>query len=164
VAKKFKMKHLIFIVALLISIYAFAEKKYHKFYYENGKIKAEGWYQNNKKVDYWKFYYNNGNIEKEGHFSNDQPVNYWYFYTENGTKKIEGHFVKGQKTNWWLFYDDMEKLNHKCQLKNNQKNGYCLMYKNEKIVSATKYKAGKKIKTWTNFKAFKSENNLFDLQ
>tara|TARA_R110002049_G_scaffold122465_2_gene277297 strand:+ start:7437 stop:7613 length:177 start_codon:yes stop_codon:yes gene_type:complete len=58
----------------------------------------------------------------------------------------------------------MEKANHKCQLENNQKNGYCLMYKNEKIVSAAKYKSEKKIKTWTNFKAFRKENNLLDLQ
>ena len=36
--------------------------------------------------------------------------------------------------------------------KNNQKNGYCLiMYKNEKLVSAAKYKSGKKIKTWKSF-------------
>ena len=91
------MKHKFLILLLLISINAFAEKKYHKSYYENGKIKAEGWYENNKKVDYWKFYYSNGNIEKEGHFSNDQPIKYWYFYTEKGTKKTEGNFITDKK-------------------------------------------------------------------
>lgn len=158
------MKHIVLFLFIFISMNTFDEEKYHKSYYQNGKIKAEGWLENNKKIDYWKFYYKNGTLEKEGHFSNNQPINYWYFYTENGTKKSEGHFINGQKTNWWLFYDAMEKVNHKCQLKNNQKNGYCLMYKNEKIVSAAKYKAGKKIKSWTNFKAFKKENNLLDLK
>ena len=128
------------------------------------RAKVGGWIKNNQKNGYWKFYYENGNVEKEGRYSTNKPIKYWYFYTQNGFKKSEGHFTKGNKANWWLFYDDMEKINHKCQLKNNQKNGYCLMYKNEKLVSAAKFKAGKKIKEWTNLKAFKKENNLLDLQ
>ena len=58
----------------------------------------------------------------------------------------------------------MEKINHKCQLKDNHKNGYCLMYKNEKLIAASKYKAGKKLKEWTDFLSFKKENNLSDLR
>jgi len=58
----------------------------------------------------------------------------------------------------------MEKINHKCQLEDNQKNGYCLMYKNEKLVAASKYKAGKKLKEWTTFASFRKENKLSDLQ
>jgi len=58
----------------------------------------------------------------------------------------------------------MEVINHKCQLKNNQKNGYCLRYQNKKIVKAEKYKAGKKIKEWTDLKSFKKDNKLSDLQ
>ena len=38
------------------------------------------------------------------------------------------------------------------------------MYKNEKLVSASKFKAGKKIKEWTDLKSFKEENNLSDLK
>ena len=76
----------------------------------------------------------------------------------------EGHFKNGKKANWWLFYDTLEKVNHKCQLKDNQKNGYCLMYHDEKLVSASKYKAGKKLKEWTTFASFKKENNLSDLK
>ncbi|MFV9550010.1 hypothetical protein [Algibacter sp. PT7-4] len=58
----------------------------------------------------------------------------------------------------------MQKVQHKCQLKDNKKNGYCLLYKNEKLVSASKYKAGKKIKEWTTFTSFKKENKLSDLK
>ena len=72
--------------------------------------------------------------------------------------------IKEKKINWWLFYDEQERINHKCQLKNNQKNGFCLMYKNEKLISAVKYKAGRKIKEWTDLKSFKEENSLSNLK
>ena len=155
---------ILFIFLFCFSTSLFSQKEYHKEYYKNGQLKEEGWLLNNDKIDYWKFYYKNGNLKKEGHFSTNKPIKYWYFYTEKGIKKSEGHFVKGQKTNWWLFYDASEKINHKCQMKHNQKNGYCLMYKDEKLISAAKFKAGKKIKEWADLKAFKKENNLLDLQ
>ena len=158
------MKNNLIIILVLISLSVSAQKTYQKTYFDNGNLKSEGWQKNNQKNDYWKFYYENGNIKKEGRFSKDKPIKYWYFYTKKGIKKSAGHFLNGEKSNWWLFYDDLEKVNHKCQLKHNVKNGYCLMYKNEKLVSAAKFKAGKKIKEWTDLKAFKKENNLLDLQ
>ena len=77
---------------------------------------------------------------------------------------MEGSYVNGKKSNWWLFYDSNEKVNHRCQLKNNQKNGFCLMYTNEKLTSAVKFSNGKKIKEWTDLASFKKENNLNDLK
>ena len=50
------------------------------------------------------------------------------------------------------------------QLKNNQKNGYCLLYKKQKLVKAVKFKNGKKIKEWSDFSSFKEENSLNDLK
>ena len=158
------MKNLIFIIVLFISLYAFAEKEYQRAYYENGNIQSEGWTENNQKIKFWKFYYENGSLKKIGHFSADKEIKYWKFYTKSGYLEKEGHFKNGKKQNWWLFYDTMEKLNHKCQLKNNQKNGYCLMYKNEKLVAASRYKAGKKLKEWTTFASFNKENKLSDLK
>ena len=69
-----------------------------------------------------------------------------------------------KKNAWWIFYDNMERVILKCQFKNNIKNGYCLTYKNEKLVLTSKYISGKKTKEWTSIKAFKKENNLLDLQ
>jgi antitoxin component YwqK of YwqJK toxin-antitoxin module len=133
----------------------FGQKAYQKTYFENGKIKAEGWIENTRKIAYWKFYYENGNLKKEGRFIEDKQTKYWYYYRIDGTKEMEGHFIKSTKNKWWLFYDTMEKVRHKCQMKNNQKNGYCFLYKNKKIVSAKKYKEGKQIKEWTDYNSFK---------
>ena len=81
-----------------------------------------------------------------------------------GLLQKEGHYIEGEKINWWLFYDSKEQINHKCQLKNNIKSGYCLMYKNNKLTSAAKFSAGKKIKEWTDLASFKKENKLSDLK
>jgi antitoxin component YwqK of YwqJK toxin-antitoxin module len=140
------------------------EKAYSKNYYANGKIKAEGWIIDSKKDGYWKFYYRNGQVQKEGHLSKDKREKYWYFYRDNGILESEGHYDNDNKTKWWKYYDFSEKVNHKCQLENGKKNGYCLIYINDKIVKAAKFKHGKKIKEWTDFKSFKKDNKLSDLQ
>jgi hypothetical protein len=38
------------------------------------------------------------------------------------------------------------------------------MYKNEELVSASKYLKGKKLKVWTDLKSFKKDNKLSDLK
>ncbi|WP_235869082.1 toxin-antitoxin system YwqK family antitoxin [Polaribacter aquimarinus] len=153
---------LFFIIFFNFNIYS--QKKYYKEFYKNGQIKEEGWLLNENKTEYWKFYYQNGNIKKEGHFKNNLEIKYWYFYRRNSGIEKEGHFKEGRKSNWWLFYDNKGVVNHKCQLKNNKKNGYCLIYNNSKLIKASKFKHGKKIKEWTDFSSFKDENNLNDLR
>ena len=38
------------------------------------------------------------------------------------------------------------------------------MYKNEELISASKYSKGKKLKEWTDLKSFKRDNKLSDLK
>lgn len=158
------MRLLLVLVTSLSLFFNVPKKEYQKNYFENGQLESEGWVINDKKTSYWKFYYENGQTKSAGHYKNNLRTKYWRFYRENGTKASEGHFIEDKKCNWWLFYDDMDKINHKCQLKNNQKNGYCLMYENEKLVAAVKYSEGKKIKTWTDYRSFRKENSLKDLR
>ena len=157
-------KVFLFFYLILISYTTFAQKKYHKEYYQNGQIKEEGWVLNDQKTAFWRFYYKSGILKKEGHFTANLKTNYWCFYSKNSSKEKEGHFKKGSKNNWWLFYDDNGFVNQKCQLKNNKKNGYCLTYEKKKLLKASKYKNGKKIKEWTDFSSFKNENSLNDLR
>lgn len=158
------LRSLFLVILLSISSSIFCQKKYHKEYFENGKMKAEGWLKDNKKHGYWTFYHQNGNKKKEGHYKNDLAIKYWYFYRKNALKEKEGHYKNGKQQKWWLYYDTNGNINHKCQLKNNKKNGYCLVYDRQKLVKASKYKSGKKIKEWTDFSSFRRENNLSDLK
>lgn len=158
------MKNTFFVFTFLLCSFCInAQKKYHKSYYKNGQLKEEGWIVDSKKNGYWKFYFSNGVIQKEGHFLNNLKTKYWYFYRKNSTKEKEGHFKNDKKNSWWLFYTKNGEVNHKCQLKNNHKNGFCFRYHLKELISAEKYKKGKKIKEWTDLKTFKEENNLFDL-
>ncbi len=137
---------------------------YHKEYYETGRKKAEGWLRKGAREGYWRLYHENGRLAEKGHYQNGNRVAYWYFYTDKGRPQQEGHFKKGKMADWWLFYDSSGKVNHKCQLNEGIRNGYCLQYLNEKLTSAEKYKNGKKVKKWTSFSSFRRENKLSDLK
>ncbi len=154
---------------LLILLLPFAEdsdalKLYQRDYYQNGKLKSEGWLRMGEKSDYWKYYHPNGAIAQKGHYKNNQRADYWYFYEEDGKISSEGHYKNGKKADWWLFYDENGLVIHKCQLSDGKKDGYCLKYKDEKLRSAVKYSNGKRIKEWYTFSSFKKENKLSDLK
>lgn len=149
---------------LLMGSYLFSQKKYIKEYYNDGVLKEEGWSKNGIKTGYWTYYYKNKSVKKRGHFKNDLPIKYWYFYRKNGLLEKEGHFIAGIENNWWLYYDNDGNIDHKCQLTNNQKNGYCLLYKKNKLIKALRFSNNQKIKEWTDFTSFKKENSLNDLK
>lgn len=138
--------------------------EYHREYYKSGEVKSEGWIRNNYKTGYWRFYHSNGKLSEKGHFTKGKRSGYWYFYSATGGLREEGHFENNEKADWWLFYDALGNVNHKCQLSEGIKNGYCLMYKNDDIVKAEKYRNGKKIKSWSSFSSFRRENKLSDLR
>lgn len=140
------------------------DNTYEKSYHENGKLKSEGWLRFNVKTGYWKFYHENGRLSSQGHYEYDKKEKYWYYYSKNRIRVQEGHYTNGEKINWWLFYDKQGRINHKCQLSNGIKNGYCLRYLDSKLTSAEKYSNGKKIKEWDNFDDFKKENSVSDLK
>ncbi len=151
------IKKSLFILLFLLSFSVLkAQKTYSKIYYSNGQLKEEGWLTNKTKTDYWKFYYPNGNLKKEGHYQNGLSNKYWIFYTENNTKMEEGHFENGKMVGWWISYEN--DLFNKCQIVNNEKNGYCLVYQKEKLIKAEQYFEGEKINEWTSIFSFKKDN------
>ncbi|MFV0248315.1 MAG: toxin-antitoxin system YwqK family antitoxin [Tenacibaculum sp.] len=172
--KKNKPQHSVLFIAkkiLLIIVFflgmtdaLMAQKKYVKDYYLNGNLKEEGWLDGADKTAYWIYYYKNGVLKKKGHHKNNIPVKYWYFYYKNSKKQKEGHYINGKQSKWWLYYDNKGYINHKCQLKDNKKNGYCLIYDKNQLIKVAKYKSDKKIKEWSSFSSFKKENNFEDLK
>ena len=119
---------------------------------------------NGQKTGYWKYYHKNGKISEQGHYKYNKREKYWYFYGPDSIRIKEGNYLKGHMNSWWLFYDHKGKINHKCQLYRGKKNGYCLKYKNEELISAEKYQNGNKIKEWFSFTDFRRENKLSDLK
>tara|TARA_R110002074_G_scaffold399036_1_gene591662 strand:- start:11642 stop:12139 length:498 start_codon:yes stop_codon:yes gene_type:complete len=164
-----KMKLLKFVYAILISFILLAftgseDKRYERTYFEDGTLASEGWLRFNVKSDYWSFYHPNGKIAEKGFFEYGKKEKYWFFYDENRIRTKEGKYLKNEQIGWWLFYDKKGRINHKCQLTKGVKDGYCLKYKDSKLISAEKYSKGAKINEWSTFKDFTHENSLSDLK
>ncbi len=159
------MKYTIYIVISLLffSFQTSVEKEYHKEYYNDGSIKSEGWKIANQKTGYWYTYHTNGNVLEQGHYRNNKRQGYWYFYSLENKLIKEGHFINNKAEKWWIIYDiaDGNKKNQtirKYQYRNNKKNGYCLLYKNDKLFKAEKYVDDRKTGEWTDVFSFKKDN------
>lgn len=158
------MKLPLILLLLLLGFTRPVERVYKRTYHKNGKLASEGWLLSNEKYGYWIFYHDNGELSSKGNFDDDKRAGYWYFYRENALPLQEGHFDNNHKIAWWLFYDSKGRIDHKCQLSKDVKNGFCLKYKNEKLIFVEKYANGKKIKEWTSFSDFQKENSISDLK
>ena len=69
------------------------KKSYQKNYYENGKIKSEGWLYNNLKNGFWRFYKNN-QLVLEGKYLNNKKKGTWKIYDETGKIKQIAQYGK----------------------------------------------------------------------
>ena len=89
------MKSILYVFIFLLPLIASANSEaiYHKEYYGNNVLKAEGWLKDGEKVKYWKFYRPNGKIKSEGHYTAGKKSMYWFFYQANGEKLKEGSFT-----------------------------------------------------------------------
>lgn len=131
---------------------------YSKEYYSNGQIKAEGWLSGTQKTKYWIFYHENGATASEGHFNNDHKTDYWHYYNKQGKLIKEGHYDKGIAQNWWIFYDIARLETRKIQYKDNQKNGFCLVYENKKLTKVEKYVEDQYKGEWDSVRTFRRDN------
>ena len=52
------------------------------------------------------YFYENGQVQQEGYFENGKLDGYWVSYNEDGTKNAMGEYSKGVKTGKWLFWND----------------------------------------------------------
>ncbi len=135
-----------------------ADKMYSKQYDGQGSLQAEGWIQNDVKVNYWYYYHSNGKVASEGHYENNNKSGYWQFYNKEGKVVKEGHYNQGIAENWWIFYDLATNTKQKIQYQNNQKNGFSLVYQGRKLQKVEKYVNDNHKGTWTDIRSFKRDN------
>ena len=75
-------KLLILLFSILFSFNSYGETKTD--YYENGQIKLEGNYKDNKRDGKWTYWYENGQIEQEGNYKDHKQDGKWTWWHENG--------------------------------------------------------------------------------
>ena len=130
---------------------------YHRAYYENGTLKAEGWMQASQKENYRYEYAPNGNLKAQGPYTKNIRNGYWYFLDQNKTVLSEGHYEAGKRTGWWTV-NSSDGSYQKIQYHNGNKEGVAIFYKKGTPYKAERYEAGKLKGTWTTLRAFKRDN------
>ncbi|MFD2826347.1 toxin-antitoxin system YwqK family antitoxin [Leeuwenhoekiella polynyae] len=132
-------------------------KIYIREFDANGNLIAEGWEKGSDKEAYWYYYYSSGVVKAKGEYYNDQKNGYWFYYDKTSRLLREGHYKQDQKVNWWIVYRS-ENQKEKIQYQNNVKEGYGLLYKNEKLIKANRYDQDKLSGSWTSISQFKKDN------
>ena len=99
----------------------------HVEYWNNGSIKVEGKYTNNKKDGLWKWYFNSNNkqIQKIGKYIIGKEQGEWIEYYLSGRPKEIINYKKSIKHGSYVFLDDYEQKTYleKGSYRNGLKNG-----------------------------------------
>jgi len=68
------------------------------------------------------YFYENGQVQQEGYFENGKLEGLWVSYNEAGDKIASGEYTAGVKTGKWFFWSQKEGKNSLCEVdfSNNQ--------------------------------------------
>ena len=68
------------------------------------------------------YFYENGQVQQEGYFENGKLEGIWVSYNETGDKIASGEYTAGVKTGKWFFWSQNEEKNSLCEVdfSNNQ--------------------------------------------
>jgi antitoxin component YwqK of YwqJK toxin-antitoxin module len=78
--------------------------------YEDGSVKAEGQYTDNRRTGIWRFYNVEGKVEQTGSFNNDRPDGIWKWYYENGALLREEEYFQGQRDGSFIEYSPVGEI------------------------------------------------------
>lgn len=82
-----------------------------KEYFEEGELRAEGVYNQGKRVGKWHFYHQNGSIEQEGNYNAEgNPEGQWKWYYANAKVLREESFRNGLSDGLYMEYDTTGKV------------------------------------------------------
>ncbi|WP_299062598.1 nicotinic acid mononucleotide adenyltransferase [uncultured Polaribacter sp.] len=93
------MKKAIFIAVLLISAIGFSQEiapKYEKsgdlvkatYYFDNGQVKAEGFFKDKKLTGIWKSFDKQGNKTQMAQYKDGKKVGKWFIWGKDSLKEI----------------------------------------------------------------------------
>ena len=87
-------KLLILLFSTLISFNSYGETSYS--YYENGQIKSEVIYKDNKRDGKWTKWYENGQKDTEGNYKDGKKDGKWVSWSKEGKKEKEEFYKNGE--------------------------------------------------------------------
>ena len=75
-----------------------------KSYYENGQVKKEANYKNDKLEGPYTLYHENGQVKEETNYKNREREGYYISYYQNGQIKNQGTYKYNRKKDMWIEY------------------------------------------------------------
>ncbi len=128
--------------------------------FPSGQKSAEGWMIGVKKMDYWYYFHKNGLIKSKGNYTDNLKNGYWFYYNSNGQIDKEGHFINDISSKWWI-YHKTNNIKEKCLFQKDGITRFCLVYNNDKLIKANKYRNDVFLNQWTSISSFKRDNPHF---
>lgn len=77
-----------------------------KNFFENGEVKSEGLFKNNRQVGEWKFFFNGGSPEQVGVFANGYFDGEWKWFYKNGKPLRIEEYVKGKREGKFMEFNE----------------------------------------------------------
>ena len=72
------------------------------YYYDNGELKSEGNYENNRQVGEWKYFFKGGNPEQIGNFNKGVLQGKWQWFYLDGKTLREENFDRGKREGLYI--------------------------------------------------------------
>jgi antitoxin component YwqK of YwqJK toxin-antitoxin module len=89
------MKKLLLIAVFLVSGVFYAQNEKPVLEQEGNLVKAT-------------YYYENGKVKQQGYFKDGKLEGQWKSFDQNGNKTAMGEYVNGEKTGKWFFWDNAQ--------------------------------------------------------
>ncbi|MEA1887334.1 MAG: hypothetical protein U9N72_09005 [Bacteroidota bacterium] len=94
-----------------------------KNFFENGKIREKGAYDNNRRTGNWTFYDEEGNIIQTGNYRNGRPEDLWNWYYPDGSILREEEYYQGNRDGKFVEYSRDGEIISEGQYLDGERNG-----------------------------------------
>jgi uncharacterized protein len=94
-----------------------------KEYSQEGKLFAEGQYNDNRRIGAWKYYNSEGKVEQTGSYNNGRPDGLWKWFYENGSVLREEEYFQGQRDGQFTEYSPAGEIIAQGVYSDGEKNG-----------------------------------------
>jgi antitoxin component YwqK of YwqJK toxin-antitoxin module len=127
-----------------------------KDFYQDGSVKAEGQYTDNRRTGAWKFYNPAGKVVQTGTFNAGRPDGIWRWYYDSGALLREEEYFQGEREGDYIEYSEGGTILAKGEYIAGEKNGPWT-YNTGDFTEEGKYITGLKDGLW---KAYYSNGKL----
>lgn len=121
-----------------------------KDFYPDGKVQAEGQYNDNRRSGAWKFYNQAGKTEQTGSFNAGRPDGLWKWYYPGGQILREEEYFQGRRDGSYIEYSETGEIITQGQYSDGEKNGEW-SYKSGDYTEEGKYLVGLKDGLWKGY-------------